>query len=183
MFLLKCSQRNRKQKNNLHFVLPDSLQRRSTQAVTPLSSSSALMIPLTRKDFMSVSLALSSRTRCTPASDQRGPQGAEAKREGRPGKAILTLGNLRLPRWTRPNRTAARLPTAPPRGSSSLHRLWGVKPFCNTPCFYPFMVRIGMGAWMSALGRQWGKEIYWPSLLLLSLFLSYFSFFISFFIS
>lgn len=34
-----------------------------------------------------------------------------------------------------------------------------------------------MGAWMSALGRQWGKEIYWPSLLLLSLFLSYFCFF------
>lgn len=33
---------------------------------------------------MSVSPALSSRTHCTPASDQRGPQGAEAKREGQP---------------------------------------------------------------------------------------------------
>lgn len=92
----------------------------------------------------------------------------------------LTLGNLRLPRWTRPNRTAARPPTAPPRGCSSPHRLWGVKPFCSTPCFYLFMVRTGAGAWMSALGRGegslWAKS---PPVIFVSVLLS---FFISFFL-
>lgn len=67
--------------------------------------------------------------------------------------------------------------TSAPRGSSSPHRLWGVKPFCSTPCFYLFMVRVGVGAWMSALGRRGGEGNLLAKPLVLSLFLSYFPFF------
>lgn len=99
------------------FVPPDSLQRRSTQPVTPLWSSSALTIQSTKKDFTSATPAPSFRTHCTHASDQRGPEGAvqgKGANGGAPrGGASLTLGNLRPPRWIRHDRTAARPPTAP----------------------------------------------------------------------
>lgn len=99
------------------FVPPDSLQRRSTQPETPLWSSSAPTIQSTKKDFTSATPAPSSRTHCTHASDQRGPEGAvrgKGANGGAPrGGASLTLGNLRPPRWIRHDRTAARPPTAP----------------------------------------------------------------------
>lgn len=117
-FKLKCSQRTRKHKMNLLFCPPPgSHQRRSTRPGTPLWSSSAPTIQSTRKAFTSATPAPSSRTHCTHASDQRGPEGAVRGRganEGAPrGGASLTLGNLRPPRWIRHDRTTARPPNAP----------------------------------------------------------------------
>lgn len=98
-------------------VAPASLQRRSTRLATPLWSSSALTTQSTKKDFTSATLAPSFRTHCTHASDQWGPEGAVRGRganRGAPrGGASLTLGNLRPPRWIRPDRAAGRPPTAP----------------------------------------------------------------------
>lgn len=99
------------------FVLPDSLQRRFTRLVTQLWSSSALTIQSTRKGFTSATPAPSSRTHCTHASDQRGPEGAvrgSGGNEGAPmGGASLMLGNLRPPRSIRHNGTDTGPPTAP----------------------------------------------------------------------
>lgn len=103
--------------NDCCFVLPDSLQKRFTRPVTPLWSSSTLTIQSTRKVFTSATPAPSSRTHCTHASDQRGPEGAvqgKGANGGEPrGGASLMLGNLRPTRCIRHDRTAARPPTAP----------------------------------------------------------------------
>lgn len=99
-----------------------------------------------------------------PAGAGRGRAGQRGKRRGPQGRR---QPDARKPSATQMNQTRQNSRkttnrTSAPRGSSSPHRLWGVKPFCITPCFYLFMVRIGVGAWLSALGRQSGK-MYWPS--------------------
>ena len=114
------------------------------------------------------------RGRAGQRGRRRGPQG---RRQPDARKPSATKMNQ-----TRQNSRKTTKHTSAPRGSSSPHRLWGVKPFCSTPCFYLFMVSIWMGAWMSALGGQLGK-IYWPSplqiffLCLCFFFFFFFSFF------
>lgn len=78
-----------------------------------------------------------------PAGAGRGRAGQRGKRRGpqarrqpaaRKPSATKTDQTRQSSRKTTTKRTSA------PRGSSSPHRLWGVKPFCSTPCFYLFMV-------------------------------------------
>lgn len=91
------------------------------------------------------------RGRAGHRGKRRGPQ---ARRQPAARKPSATKTDQ-----TRQNSRKTTKRTSAPRGSSSPHRLWGVKPFCSTPCFYLFMVRIGVGAFMSALGRQSEKNV------------------------
>lgn len=82
-----------------------------------------------------------------PAGAGRGRAGQRGKRRGPQGRR---QPDARKPSATKMNQTRQNSRkttnrTSAPRGSSSPHRLWGVKPFCSTPCFYLFMVRIGVG--------------------------------------
>ena len=94
------------------------------------------------------------RGRAGQRGKRRGPQGRRQPDARKPSATKISQ--------TRHNSRKSTNHTSAPRGSSSPHRLWGVKPFCSTPCFYLFMVRIGVGGWTTALGRQQGT-IYWPS--------------------
>lgn len=90
------------------------------------------------------------------------PAGARRGRAGHRGKRRGPLGR-RQPDARKPSATNMNLTqqssrkttnrTSAPRGSSSPHRLWGVKPFCSTPCFYLFMIGIGEGGWTCLAGR------------------------------
>lgn len=91
-----------------------------------------------------------------PAGARRGRAGQRGKRRGPQGRRLPDARNPLANKinQTRQNSRKTTNRTSAPRGSSSPHRLWGVKPFCSTPCFYLSMVRIGVGGWMSALDGQ-----------------------------
>lgn len=110
------------------------------------------------------------------------PAGAGRGRAGQRGKRRGPLGrrqpDARKPSATKMNQTRQNSRkttnrTSAPRGSSSPHRLWGVKPFCSTPCFYLFMVRIGVGRMNVHFRRTVGENLMTQSPPDIFLFLSF----------
>lgn len=114
-----------------------------------------------------------------PAGAGRGRAGQRGKRRGPQGRR---QPDARKPSATKLNQTRQNSRkttnrTSAPRGSSSPHRLWGVKPFCSTPSFYLFMFRIGWGGLCSLQVDDRG-EIYWRSPLHIIFFFHLFLFFL-----
>lgn len=108
------------------------------------------------------------RGRAGQGGKRRGPQGRRQPAARKPSATKMNQTRQNSRKTT--NRTSA------PRGSSSPHRLWGVKPFCSTPCFYLFMVRIGVGGMNVCFRRTVGENLLTQSLPDIFLFVSSFFF-------
>lgn len=158
---LKRSQRSRKQQHNVNLLFcpswqpPEEIYSAGDSIVIKFRSDDTINKKGFHVRYTSTKFQDTLHSRKWPAGAGRSRAGLRGKRRGSHGRrqpdarkpSATKINQTQRNRHRTTNRTSA------PRGSSSLHRLWGVKPFCSTPCFYLFMGRIGVGAWMSALGR------------------------------
>lgn len=169
-FELKCSQRTREQQHKINLLFcpsrqpPEEIYSAGDSIVIKFRSDDTINKKGFHVRYTSTKFQDTLHSRKWPAGAGRGRAGQRGKRRGPQGRRQPDARKPSATKMdqTRQNSRKTTKRTSAPRGSSSPHRLWGVKPFCSTPCFYLFMVRIGVVAWMSALGRQSGK-IYWPS--------------------
>ena len=156
--LLKCNQGSRKAQITVVLSFwqpPEEIYSAGDSVVIKFRSDDTINKKGFHVRFTSTKFQDTLHSRKWPAGAGRGRAGLRGKRRGPQGRR---QPDARKPSATKMNQTKHNSRkttnrTSAPRGSSSPHWLWGVKPFCSTPCFYLFMVRIGAGAWKSALGR------------------------------